>query len=89
MMPQNIRDAVAANVIRIHHYPKGAHRALKMTDDPLKSAAKGFLLLTWRLPWPIGNHVIIPCAQQAFPAADGEGKNALQFVVFRPVRPVH
>lgn len=33
--------------------------------------------------------MIIPGAEQAFPAADGEGKNALQFVMLRLVRPVH
>jgi len=33
--------------------------------------------------------VIVACAEQAFPAADGEGKNALQLVMFFFVRPVH
>ena len=41
------------------------------------------------LPCSIGDHAIISCAEQAFPAADGEGQDAFQFVVFRFVRPVH
>jgi hypothetical protein len=33
--------------------------------------------------------VVIPDAEQAFPTADGERKNAFQFVVLGLVRPVH
>jgi len=37
----------------------------------------------------VGDYVIVPNAEQAFPAADSEGKNALQLVVLGPVRQIH
>jgi hypothetical protein len=37
----------------------------------------------------IGDHTIVTHAEQAFPAADGEGQNALQLVVLGPVRQIH
>ena len=42
-----------------------------------------------RLSGAIGNYVIVAHAEQAFPASHCHGKNALQFVVFFFVRPVH
>ena len=33
--------------------------------------------------------MIVAHAEQAFPSADGEGQNALQFVVLGPVRQIH
>lgn len=36
-----------------------------------------------------GDHAIISCAEQAFPSADGEGQDALQFMVLCFVRQIH
>ena len=41
------------------------------------------------LPCSVRDYVVIARAEQAFPSTDGEGQDAFQFVVLRPVRPVH
>lgn len=42
-----------------------------------------------RLSCPVRNHAIITRAEQAFPTTDSERQDALEFMVFRLVRPVH
>src|SRR6266571_1228478 len=79
--------------------PVGARTALKMTKYLHKSAEKGPCLplrslrslrpLRWMLSSVVGDHAVIPEAQQAFPPADGEWQNAFQLVVVFLVCPIH
>lgn len=54
----------------------------RVAADDLGGAARG-------LSCPVRNHSIIARAEQAFPAADGEGEDVLQFVVVRSMCPIH